>query len=183
MKVDFKLFDNGWYYPGKGFLIRAIWYIVNAIIFNSYIFPFYKPKALILKLFGSKVGCRLVIKPKVNIKYPWNLTIGDDVWIGEHVWIDSLTYVQIGSNVCISQNSVIMTGSHNYKLKTFDLILAPVIIEDGAWICAGAYILPGAVLRSHSVILPCSIISKAVDPYTIYNSNSSFSIRQRIIES
>ena len=39
-------------------------------------------KKSVLVLFGAKIGKGVVIKPSVNVKYPWNLKIGHHVWIG-----------------------------------------------------------------------------------------------------
>jgi len=64
-----------------------------------------KIKVKILKLYGAKVGYNVLIKPNVNIKYPWFLEIGNDVWIGENVWIDNLAQVTIGNDVCLSQDA------------------------------------------------------------------------------
>ena len=41
----------------------------------------------------------LVIKNNVNIKLPWKLTLGNDVWLGENAWIDNLAEVIIGNYV------------------------------------------------------------------------------------
>ena len=37
----------------------------------------------------------VVIKQRVNVKYPWKLEVGDFSWIGEDVWIDNLATVKI----------------------------------------------------------------------------------------
>ena len=125
--VNFSNFNNSWFYPGKNILIRTLWYYTNAIFFKSYIFPFSNLKVILLKLFGAKVGANCLIKPNVNIKYPWNLIIGNYVWIGENAWIDNLTLVQIGNNVCLSQSAYLFTGNHNYKMVNFDLIINKII--------------------------------------------------------
>ena len=83
-KVDFNKFNNSWFCPGRNILLRALWYYTNAIFFKSYLFPFSSLKIILLKLFGAKVGTNCLIKPNVNIKYPWNFTIGNYVWIGEN---------------------------------------------------------------------------------------------------
>ena len=72
-------------------------------------------KAIILRVFGAKVGKGLVIRTHVRIKQPWRLSIGDHVWIGESVWIDNLVQVAIASNVCLSQGAFLLTGNHDYK--------------------------------------------------------------------
>ena len=37
--------------------------------------------------------------PKINIKYPWFLSIGDYCWIGEGVWLQTLGRIKIKNNV------------------------------------------------------------------------------------
>ncbi len=174
-------FSNKWYKPG-GFIKRMLWYIVE-MLFISTRFPFPSSlKITLLKIFGTKAGKGIVIKPNVKIKYPWFLEIGNNVWIGEGVWIDNLTEVKIGNNVCISQGAYIMTGNHNYKKVTFDLMIEPVIIEDGVWIGAKAVICPGVKLKNHSVISAGSVITHDTEPYTIYQGIPAKEIRKRIIE-
>ena len=98
-----------------------------------------------LVAFGARIGKGFVIKPAVNIKYPWKLKVGDDVWIGENVWIDNIGNVTIGSNVCISQGAMLLTGNHNYKSETFDLMIKPIVVEEGVWIGAKATIAPATI--------------------------------------
>ena len=105
LKTDLKKFNNAWYDPGASWLKRALWYYINTFFFNSS-FPFYTIKFFLLHLFGAKIGKNVVIKPKVNIKYPWKLTIGDNCWIGEEVWIDNLSEVIMGESVTLSQGAL-----------------------------------------------------------------------------
>lgn len=181
LQVNFLDFDNSWYDPGKGFIMRTIWYFVNLIVFQSYFFPFYRLKTLILRAFGATVGSQLVIKPCVNIKYPWHLKIGNNVWIGENVWIDNLTEVILGNNVCISQGAMLLTGNHNYKKKEFDLLVGKVILEDGVWIGARSTVCPGTQCASHSVLSVGSVANGNMDPYTIYQGVPAKPIRIRKI--
>jgi putative colanic acid biosynthesis acetyltransferase WcaF len=179
-RVDLGQYSNIWYRPG-GKVRRIIWYLIN-ILFKSSIPYLYKSKVLLLKWFGAKIGEGVIIKPCVNIKYPWFLELGDNVWIGENVWIDNLTHVKIGNNVCISQGASIFTGNHNYKKQTFDLIIDPVIIEDGVWICAKATICPGVTLKSHSIITVGTIVTRDTQPYKIYRGLPAVPYKDRIIE-
>ena len=125
-KVDFSKFDNSWYSNNLNLTVRALWIATSAISFNNNLFPFYGAKVILLRIFGAKIGKNCVIKPCVNIKYPWNLQIGNRVWIGEQVWIDNLALTTIESNVCISQGALLITGNHDYKKIGFDLINAQI---------------------------------------------------------
>jgi len=181
-KANLVLYDNYPYNPGAGRLKRLLWYYVNAFFFKTSLFPFYGIKVFLLRLFGAKVGKMVEFKPCVNIKYPWNLIIGDEVWIGENVWLDSLVMINIGSNICISQDVKLFTGSHNYKKPSFDLMTGSITIEDGVWICAGSIINLGVTLRNHSMVAAGSIVSKDTEPYGIYRGNPAIKIRERMIE-
>ena len=99
MKVNLNQYNNDWYKPGKGKLMILIWYCINATFLNTYFLPSSSFKVFLLKLFGAKIGEGVVIKPNVNVKYPWRLEIGNYTWIGEEVWIDNLENVKIGNNV------------------------------------------------------------------------------------
>jgi len=140
-------------------------------------------KVWLLRLFGAKIGNNVVIKPKVNIKYPWKLTIGNQCWIGESVWIDNLADVKIGDNVCISQGAFLICGNHNYKLSSFDLIVAPILLKEGSWIGAKSIVGPGVTVNSHAVLSLGSVTSTDLDPFSIYRGNPAVKIKERTIKS
>ena len=180
MKTDLSLYNNQHYTPGST-LKRLNWYIANRVFLNtSVLFPS-GFKCRILKFFGAKIGKNVVIKPNVNIKYPWFLSIGDNSWIGENVWIDNLVQVTIGANVCISQGVMLLTGNHNYKKESFDLITGEIIVEDGVWLGAKSMVCPGVVCKSHSVLGVSSVASKDLEAYLIYRGNPAVQVRDRII--
>lgn len=180
MKTDLSLFNNQDYNPGS-VLKRLSWYLANRIFLNtSVLFPS-GFKCRILELFGAKIGNGVVIKPKVNIKYPWFLSIGDNSWIGENVWIDNLVQVNIGANVCVSQGAMLLTGNHDYKKESFDLITGEITLEDGVWIGAKSVVCPGVICKSHSVLAVSSVATKDLEAYSIYQGNPAVRVRNRII--
>jgi putative colanic acid biosynthesis acetyltransferase WcaF len=182
MKSNLSLFDNSWYNPGNRIKIIC-WYFVNIMFFINPLNPFYIVKCFLLRLFGCKIGENVIIKPSVNIKYPWLLEIGNNVWIGEKVWIDNLAKVTIGNNVCISQGAMLLCGNHNYKKSSFDLVIGEINIEDGAWICAKSIVCPGIKISSHAILSVASVANKNLEPYTIYQGNPAIVIRIRNINS
>lgn len=178
MKTDLSSYNNNWYHPGSS-LKRFVWHFINAFVFKTGLFPFYGIKTFLLKAFGAKVGVGVAIKPYVNIKYPWFLEVGDHVWIGENVWIDNLAKVTIGSHVCISQGAYLLTGNHNFKRPTFDLIIGAITLEDGAWVGAQTVVCPGVTCGSHSVLTVGSVATKNLDPYFVYRGNPAAAIKKR----
>jgi putative colanic acid biosynthesis acetyltransferase WcaF len=182
IKIDLKHYNKQGYKPGRSKLMLFLWFIINALVFQSPLFHLPRIKILLLRLFGAKVGVGVIIKCSVNIKYPWKLNIGDYVWIGEKVWIDNLAQVTIGSNVCISQGAMLLCGSHNSERYSFDIIIDSIILEDGVWIGAKAVVCPGVIAKSHSMLNVASIAIKDLDPFFIYQGNPAIKIRERCIK-
>ncbi|GAB6122580.1 WcaF family extracellular polysaccharide biosynthesis acetyltransferase [Dysgonomonas termitidis] len=182
IKTDLSRYDNSWYETRGSSMKRIIWYFINVLFILNPFNPSSGIKVRLLRLFGAKIGKKVVIKPRVNIKYPWNLSIGDYSWIGENVWIDNLTQVTIGSNVCISQGAMLLCGNHNYKSAAFDLMTGKIKIEDGVWICAQSVVCPRVTMHSHSVLGINSVANHDLEGYGIYLGIPAVKIRDRIIE-
>jgi putative colanic acid biosynthesis acetyltransferase WcaF len=180
-KVDLNIYDNSWYSPKAGRIKQTLWYFVNALFFINPLNPFSGIKVFLLKLFGAKLGRKVLIKPAVSVKYPWLLEIGDHSWVGEQVWIDNLVKVKIGRNCCLSQGAFLLTGNHNYKTETFDLMVGEITLEDGVWIGAKSIVGPGILCKSHSVLSVNSVASSDLEPYQIYRGNPAVPVKQRII--
>ena len=179
-KTDLSRFNISWYNPGPRWKV-ILWFLVNSYILNTYLPIPVGFKIAILRLFGAKIGTGVMIKPAVNIKYPWLLEVGDYVWIGEQVWIDNLSEVQIGNNVCLSQGAMLLTGNHNYRLSTFDLTTQPIALADGVWIGAKAVVCAGVRCESHAVLAVNSVATHSLDAYGIYQGNPAVFVRQRTI--
>lgn len=180
-EIDLSSYNNAWYKPGNP-IKRLLWYFVSWTLFQSYLFPFSFVKITILRLFGAKIAKGVVIKPCVQIKYPWFLEVGENTWIGEKVWIDNLELIKIGSNVCLSQGAMLLTGNHNYKKTTFDLIVQGIVIADGVWIGAQTTVCPGVVCKTHAVLSVGSVATTNLEPYTIYMGNPATAIRERTMK-
>jgi putative colanic acid biosynthesis acetyltransferase WcaF len=178
--TDLSKFENSWYSPGAGPVKRFFWYLTNACWFNSS-FPVNSWKIFLLRLFGASIGTGVIVKPHVNIKYPWKLKVGDHTWIGEYVWIDNLADVSIGNNVCISQGAMLLCGNHDYKKTTFDLVVGEIVLEDGVWIGAKSLVCPKITCRTHSVLAAGSVLTGSMDAYTIYQGNPAVQVRERVI--
>ena len=182
-QVDLSLYDNSWYSPQRGFICRMLWHLVNVVVLQNPLNVSSRLKVWALRVFGARVGRAVVLKPGINVKYPWHLDIGDHVWIGEKVWLDSLVNIRIGSHVCISQGAYLCTGNHDWTDPGFGLLVRPIEIENGAWIGAGATVLPGVVVASHAVLASGGVLSQNAQAYMIYAGNPATAIKSRVIQS
>jgi putative colanic acid biosynthesis acetyltransferase WcaF len=182
LQTNLSFFNNSWYHPGRNVFVRLLWYFTNILFFQSPFNPSSGAKVFLLRLFGAKVGKGVNIKPSVNIKYPWRLSIGSYTWIGENVWIDNLDNVSIGKNCCISQGAMLLCGNHNYKKTAFDLIIGQIVLEDGVWIGAQSVVCPNTTCKTHSVLSAHSVATSDLESYTIYQGNPAKEIRKRTIE-
>ena len=174
------LFDNSTYRPGS-WVARTLWIAVSGLFFQTWIPWPSSLKRFLLHVFGATIGRGVVIKPRVSIKYPWKLKVGNHTWIGEHVWIDNLDQVTIGCNVCISQGALLLCGNHNYKKPSFDLITGPICLEDGVWIGAKAQVAPGVTCKSHSVLAMGSVATTNLAERQVYQGNPALAKAQRVI--
>jgi len=181
MKTDLSKYDNHWYHTGASIVKRTLWYYVNLLFVRNPYLPINALKVAMLRLFGAEIGKKVIIKPFVNIKYPWRLKVGDYTWIGESVWIDSLADVEIGKNCCLSQGAMLLCGNHNYQKAAFDLMLGEIHLGDGVWIGTKSIVGPNVNCKNHSVLTVNSVASEDLEAYGIYRGNPAIKIKIRKI--
>jgi putative colanic acid biosynthesis acetyltransferase WcaF len=163
---------------GRPAAVEALWMLLQWLLVSSWL-PGSSHRRVLLRLFGARVGCGVVIKPGVRVKFPWRLSIGCHSWIGEDVWIDNLADVSIGANCCLSQGAYICTGSHDWSRRSFDLVTKPVVVRDSAWIAARAVVGPGVTIGEGAVLGLASMATEDLTDWTVYLGVPSLPICQR----
>ena len=181
-KTNLASFDNSDFDEGASRLKWILWFFANNLLVKNPLNPSSGLKRAVLKAFGARIGTGVIIKPGFNVKFPWRLTVGNHVWLGEDVWIENQGEVYIGDNCCVSQDAMLMTGNHNYKKTTFDLMESGITLEEGAWIGARACVCPGVTVGSHAILAVGSIASSDLEAYTIYRGNPAVAVRERVME-
>ena len=164
---------------GRPFFIEALWYLFKVALFLN---PLPIPSALkcqVLRCFGARVGTGVIIKPRVNIYFPWKLTIGNHAWIGEEVFILNLEPVSIGDHSCISQRAFLCTGNHDYRRPNMPFRNQPITIEPGAWVGAQVFVSPGVIIGSEAVIAAGSVVTRNQPRAMVCAGNPCASIKKR----
>jgi putative colanic acid biosynthesis acetyltransferase WcaF len=112
------------------------------------------------------------------VKFPWKLSVGARSWIGEGVWIHNQAQMTIGSDVVVSQDSFLTTGTHAFRTD-MALETMPVIIEDGVWITSRCMVLAGSVIGRSALILPNTVVRGEVPAGTLFGTPSGQVFGQR----
>lgn len=172
-------YTTGNYTPGAPYLQQLLWYFLGSPLVESYLLPISTVKIGILRIFGASIGKGVRIKPGVRIKFPWRLSIGNYVWIGENTWIDNLAPVVIESHVCLSQGVYLCTGNHDWNHLDFQLISAPIHIEESSWIAAKSVIGPGVTIGRGAVLTLGSVTGQSLESMMIYAGNPAQPIKKR----
>ena len=178
-RVRNDLFDRGDLNRGRSPFVEAVWYLVKCFIFLS---PLPYPgslKCALLRLFGACIGRGVVLKPRINIHFPWKLTIGDYAWIGEEVFILNFEPVTIGSHCCISQRAFLCTGNHDYCRVEMPFRNRPISLGDGAWIGAQVFVGPEVTVGSETVVAAGSVVTRSLPPEMICGGNPCSPLRNR----
>ncbi len=180
-RVELSRFSTGDYHAGRGFAVRALWFLVNAWVLQNPANPSSALKRLALRAFGAKVGRNVYLKPGINVKNPWLLEIGDDCWIGEGVWLDNLLPISIAANVCISQGAYLCTGNHDWSDPAMGYKLGPIRVGEGAWICARATVMSGVSVGRNAVIGAGAVVARDAEDGWIYAGNPAQKTKKRKI--
>ncbi|MBK8284628.1 MAG: colanic acid biosynthesis acetyltransferase WcaF [Ahniella sp.] len=165
-------FDGSRFDRGRSRLVEILWAVLQESLFATGL-PGSRWRAGLLRMFGAEVGAGVVIKPRVRVKFPWRLHVGDHSWIGEAAWIDNLAEIRIGSHTCISQGVYLCTGNHDWSVAGFDLRVAPILIGSGCWVGAFCLVAPGSRITDGSVLSLGVAWSGASEENTIYGREGS----------
>ncbi|MEM5399437.1 DapH/DapD/GlmU-related protein [Paraburkholderia unamae] len=179
--IDLSRAGKGNFVARRGKFVQAAWYLVEACVLDNRLLPLSALRVGLLRLFGAKVGqgCRLV--HPMRVKAPWNLEMGDNCWIGVDVWIYNQAPIRIGSNVCLSQGVFLSAGSHDMRTN-MDLHVAPIVIEDGAWVSSKCVVQMGVTIGRSAVVTPLSVVHRSLEAGGVYGGNPCCFIRWRFEE-
>lgn len=164
--------------PGAPRGLQVLWVLLGQPLLGSEL-PGSGWRKALLRGFGARIGAGGRLKPRLRVKFPWRLAVGEHCWLGEAVWIDNLALVTIGDRVCISQGAYLCTGNHDFRSPGFDLQLGDITIGADAWIAARAVLAPGTKVQERAVVGLGAVASGTVAAGTVVRGNPAVAVAQR----
>ncbi len=164
--------------PGRSRACETLWRLVEWIVVTNPLQPSSFLRVIALRAFGARVGRRVIIRPRVRVRFPWHLVVGDDCWIGEGVWFSNRDQVLLESDVVLSQETFITTGSHATTTDMHETS-APITLQSGTWITSRCIILGGVVTGRSSLVTPGTVVSESVPAGAVFGSEKPKVLRQR----
>ena len=144
-----------------------------------------------LKATLGACGENVRIAYDIDFKGNKNIFIGSNSQIGPHAlfWTTRAKII-VGEKVLMGPNITIITGDHRIdvigkhiidvrddeKLPEHD---ADVVIQNGAWISSNVTILKGVTIGEGTVIAAGAVVTKDVEPYSIYAGIPAKKIKNR----
>jgi len=143
-----------------------------------------KLRALFYETTLPKCGKKLYVHTGVIFYFPYNISVGDNVYINRNTFITARDPVEIGNNVLIGPNVVINTGNHTFADPNVPIVMQghtseKIVIEDDVWIGANAIILKGVRIGKGSVVAAGAVVTKSVEPYTVVAGVPARKIKER----
>ncbi|MDA9468312.1 WcaF family extracellular polysaccharide biosynthesis acetyltransferase [Bradyrhizobium sp. CCBAU 53415] len=166
-------------FRGRGAVVVVLWQVVQSTLFALSPQPFFAWRRFLLRLFGAKIGRKVLLRPTVRVTYPWKTEIGDFSWVGDHVELYSLDFISIGSHSVISQRSYLCTGSHDMDDITFSYITAPIKVGDQVWIASDVFVAPGVKVGRGAVVGARSTVLRDVPPEVVAIGEPARVVRDR----
>lgn len=179
-KVDLSKYKNS--LNRKNQILRLTWSIAWSLL--GFLFPRSSGmvvKIVLLKIYGADIEWNSKVYSGARIYQPWKLRMGKYSTLADKVDCYNVDWVIIGAHSTISQDAYLCTASHDIQDIRHRLVTAPIVIEDGVWVGARAFINMGVTLKGGSVIGGFSYVYKDVDSWNVVSGNPSRVIKIRTI--
>lgn len=158
---------------------RLLWGICWATFYRLSPRPFHSWRAMLLRLFGAKLGPNSRFYPTSRVWDPANLVCEDLVAVGDGAEIYNPAPVHLGSHAILSQDAYLCGATHDYDDPRFPLLAFEMWVGPYAWICARACVAPGVAVGEGAVLGLASVATKDLEPWTIYAGSPAVRIKER----
>jgi len=124
------------------------------------------------------MGLHIEVRGRPRPERP-GIEIGRHTIINANCHLDGRGGLRIGDNVSVSRGVWILTDEHDINDPAFSEVLAPVNIDDYAFVGSKAMILPGISVGRGAVIGAGAVVTKDVPPFAIVGGVPASRIGER----
>ena len=164
-------------------LARAVWMAAWLLLARWTPPPLHGWRALVLRLFGAKLGTNVRVHASARIWHPANLELGDNALIGPGAILYNQGRISIGADSVVSQRAHICASTHDTADPHFQLVLRPVQIANRCWVAAEAFVGPGVTMDEGAVLAARGALFEDAESWTIYRGNPAAEVRKRALRS
>ena len=126
--------------------------------------------ALLKELFGDNLGEGSYVAAPISGACVSTMKIGKHVFINSNLLAMARGGITIEDDVQIAANVQLISNNHDpYDRQV--LTCKPMLIKKGAWIGAGASILPGICVGEHAIVGAASVVTHDVPDYAVVVGN------------
>lgn len=166
--------------PGAADKLRRLcWQMAWALLYRPSPTPLHGWRRFVLRTFGARVGVGAHPYPGARIWAPWNLVLGPGSCLGPGCDIYNVARVELGARAIVSQKAYLCTASHDIRDPGFALIAAPIVLRDGAWVAAAAFVGPGVTLGRNAVAGACAVVTRDVVAGSVVAGNPARPVASR----
>ena len=121
---------------------------------------------LLKELFGDNLGENSQIMAPIAGAAFDKLKIGNNVFINSNSLLMARGGITIEDDVMFAANVQLLSNNHDEYDRQV-LLCKPIHIKKGAWIGAGASILPGVTIGKYAIVGAGAIVTKDVGDYEV----------------
>ena len=122
--------------------------------------------SLLKELFGDKLGENSrIMAPIAGAAFDY-IEIGSNVFINSNSLLMARGGITIEDDVMLAANVQLLSNNHDEYDRQV-LLFKPIHIKKGAWIGAGASILPGVTIGKYAIVGAGAIVTKDVGDYEV----------------
>ena len=134
-------------------------------------------KDILHELFDSRIGENSFLHAPLAGAAFEKITIGSGVYINSNLLAMARGGITIEDDVQIAANVQLLTNNHDpYDRQV--LTCKPIVIRKGAWIGAGATILPGVTVGRYAIVGAASVVTRDVGDYEVVVGNPARLVRK-----
>lgn len=141
---------------------------MNEILFRlNHTMPMTPEYGEVLKeLFGDNIGENSMVQAPLSGAALDRLKIGNNVFINSNCLAMARGGITIEDDVMLAANVQLLSNNHDEYDRQV-LLCKPIHIKKGAWIGAGASILPGVTIGEYAIVGAGAIVTKDVGDYEV----------------